>query len=139
MIVELKSVGKNHAELCQKACEMMDSYEGAFCMESFDPFCVQWLRRNRPDIIRGQLSCNFMSSKSKMNGVLRVVATHQLFNVLGRPDFVAYGFKDRKTLSNWIARKLWGVQGVTWTLRTKEDFDIALKEGWIPIFENFEP
>ena len=55
------------------------------------------------------------------------------------PDFTAYKFADRKNLSTWICRRLYGVQGVSWTLQTKEEYDIALKEGWIPIFENFIP
>ena len=35
--------------------------------------------------------------------------------------------------------KLWQVQGVSWTLRSKEDHDTALKEGWLSIFEGFRP
>ena len=38
-----------------------------------------------------------------------------------------------------LCRKVWGVEGVSWTLRTREDFDRAVKEGWIPIFEGFCP
>ena len=30
-----------------------------------------------------------------------------------------------------------GVAGVSWTLRTKEDYNTAVDDGWIPIFENF--
>ena len=44
-----------------------------------------------------------------------------------------------KTLGNVIARKFWGAQGVTWTLRSQQDFDTAVKEGWLPIFEGFRP
>ena len=29
--------------------------------------------------------------------------------------------------------------GVSWTLRTKEDYDTGVAEGCIPILENFEP
>ena len=36
-------------------------------------------------------------------------------------------------------RRLWRVQGVSWTLRSKEDHDTALKEGWLSIFEGFRP
>lgn len=139
LIIELKSVGKNHAQLCEAACRMMDSYDGAYCMESFDPFCVYWLCKHRPDVIRGQLTENFFKSNLKMHWFLKFAARHQLFNFITQPDFVAYRFQDRKTISNWIARKVWKVQGVTWTLRTKETFDTAVQENWIPIFENFIP
>jgi len=90
-------------------------------------------------LIRGQLTENFFRSNSKLPGIVKFVMKYNLLNVATRPDFVAYRFTDRKNISNFLCRKLWRVQGVTWTLRTKEDFDIALQENWIPIFENFEP
>jgi len=40
---------------------------------------------------------------------------------------------------NVLVEKLWGAKSVAWTLRTQEDYDIAVKEGRIPIFENFLP
>ena len=56
-----------------------------------------------------------------------------------QPDFVAYKFADRKNLGNFFVRKVWGVQGVTWTLKTPEQHKTAVEEGWIPIFEDYEP
>jgi hypothetical protein len=29
--------------------------------------------------------------------------------------------------------------GVSWTLTSQEDFDRAVAEGWVPIFEGFHP
>jgi hypothetical protein len=56
------------------------------------------------------------------------------------PDFVAYRYCDRKaTVSNDLCRKVWKAQGVSWTLKTKEEYDTAVQEGWIPIFEGFIP
>ncbi|MBQ5607603.1 MAG: glycerophosphodiester phosphodiesterase, partial [Oscillospiraceae bacterium] len=115
------------------------NYNGAYCIESFDPRCITWLRKNRPQVIRGQLTENFFRSKSNLPWLLKFAMRHQLLNVFTRPDFVAYRFADRKTLSNFICRKIWGVQGVTWTIRSKEDFDTAVSEDWLPIFENFIP
>lgn len=139
LIVELKPVNGNHAALCETACAMLEDYTGPYCIESFDPRCVRWLKQNRPQIIRGQLSENFVSSDPKMNLGLRFVLTHQLMNFLTVPDFVAYKYADRNQLSPRLCRKLWGAQGVSWTLRTQEEFDTAVEEGWIPIFEGFEP
>jgi len=139
LIVELKATSKNHGALCEAACDMLEKYGGPYCLESFDPRCVAWLRKHRPHLIRGQLTENFFRSNSKLPGIVKFVMKYNLLNVATRPDFVAYRFTDRKNISNFLCRKLWRVQGVTWTLRTKEDFDIALQENWIPIFENFEP
>lgn len=139
LIVELKSNRDNYAQLCQRVCEVLDSYSGAFCIESFDPRCVRWLRKNRPDIVRGQLTENYFCSASKLHWALKFALTNQLCNFLTYPDFVAYKFRDRKNLGNFLCRKLWGVQGVSWTLRNPDEYAEAVREGWIPIFENFLP
>ncbi|MBQ7801227.1 MAG: glycerophosphodiester phosphodiesterase [Oscillospiraceae bacterium] len=140
LIIELKAERGNHAALTEAACAMMEDYEGPWCMESFDPRCVWWLKKHRPEVIRGQLTANFFADeKSTLPGVLKWALQHQVFNFLTRPDFVAYKFEDRKTISDTLVRKLWGIQAVSWTLRTQEDFDTALREGRLPIFENFRP
>ena len=38
-----------------------------------------------------------------------------------------------------LCRKVLGIQGVSWTIKTQEEYDIAVKDGWIPIFEGFTP
>lgn len=139
LIIELKPVDGNHAALAKAAVEAMEGYEGPWCMESFDPRCIQWLKQNRPEVIRGQLAENFMKTGTYLTWPVRFALTHQLLNFSTRPDFVAYKYADRKTLSNTLCRKLWGLQGVSWTLRSKEEYDTAVAEGWIPIFENFIP
>lgn len=140
LIVELKATGSNAAAVTEATCKMLDSYKGAYCLESFDPRCVYWLKKNRPDLIRGQLTENFFATKtSTLPWYLKLVLSTQLMNFLVVPHFVAYRFRDRKNLGNFLVRKLWGTQGVTWTLRSPQDHETAVKEGWIPIFENYEP
>ena len=63
----------------------------------------------------------------------------QMMNFTACPDFVAYRYIGRKHISNFVARKIWGAQGVSWTITSQEDFDIAVKDGWLPIFEGFRP
>ena len=125
--------------LVDAAVKAMDGYEGAYCMESFDPRCVHVLKKKYPHIIRGQLTEDFFNSESKLPAPLKWVLKHQVLNFLTLPDFVAYNYRDLDAISNTIVRKFWGVTGVTWTLRTQEEFDDATRKGWIPIFENFNP
>lgn len=137
MIVELKCENGNYADLCETACRVMDHYQILYCMESFDPRAVAWLRNNRPDICRGQLSENWMGKKMAIPGILKWALTYHISNIYTRPDFIAYKFADRKAFGTDICRKLLGITGVSWTLRSTEEYDIAVSEGWIPIFENF--
>ena len=139
LVIELKPVKGNHAALTAKTVEMLEGYQGLYCIESFDPRVIYWLKKNRPDICRGQLTENHFASDGKLSAVLKFVLTHQLENFLTMPDFVAYKYADRKTLGNFLVRRLWGVQGVTWTLKTMDEYNTAVKEGWIPIFEDFKP
>ena len=140
LIVELKPVDGNHAQLTETACKMLDAYPGPYCLESFDTRCIQWLKKHRPELIRGQLAYDYVSSKEDMPDILKFVLKHNLLNFTCVPDFVAYRYCDRKkTLSNDLCRKLWKAQGVSWTLKTKEEYDTAVSEGWLPIFEGFLP
>ena len=140
LIVELKPNVSNYAALCKSVCDLLDSYDGTFCLESFDPRCVFWLRRNRPDLIRGQLVQNyFAKANSKLPWIIKWFLRNQSLNFLTKPDFVAYRYSDRKTVSNWIVRNLWKTPVVSWTLKNQEEYDIAVCEGWIPIFEGFLP
>lgn len=140
LIVELKPENGNHAALAEAACQMLSSYQGPYCIESFDPRCVQWLRKNRPEIIRGQLTENFTKSRSDLSDSLKFILTHNLLNFTTLPDFIAYRFDHRNdSLTTSLCRHLWKAQGVTWTLRSQADFDTAVKEGWLPIFEGFLP
>ena len=98
------------------------------------------LKKNHPQVIRGQLVMDyFKEEKSTLHPALKWAITYQAENFLTQPDFVSYRYCDRKNFSNFLARKFWGLQGVSWTLKTKEEYDTAVKEGWLPIFEGFTP
>ena len=140
LIVELKCYRNNYAQLCEAACKMLDAYDGVYCLESFDPRCIRWLRKNRPELIRGQLAENYFRSKSTpLPWYLKFVLSFQLMNFLVFPDFISYRFSDRKHISNFLCGKIWKANKVTWTLRNQKDFDKAIAEGWLPIFEAFNP
>ncbi len=140
LIVELKCYRNNYAPLCEATCKMLDRYAGVYCLESFDPRCIRWLKKNRPELIRGQLAENYFRTKtSTLPWYLKFLLSFQLMNFLVMPDFVSYKFADRKHISNFFCRKIWKAHGATWTLENQADFDKAISEGWLPIFEKFNP
>ena len=140
LIIELTSYEGNAALLTETACRMLKDYPGPYCLESFDPKCVLWLKKIRPDLIRGQLSENFLSIRnSPVPWILRFLGSYHLESFLTRPDFIAHKFCDRKTLSNALIRKFWKVPGIAWTIQNQQELETARKEGWIPIFEGFLP
>ena len=139
LIIELKTVDGNAAPLCEKVMEALEGYEGLYCIESFDPQVVRWLRKNRPEIIRGQLSTNFFKDPAKLSPPARFVATHLLYNFLTRPDFIAYCHKYRHVPSNRLCLSLWKLRGASWTIRSPKALAEAKAEGLWPIFEGFDP
>lgn len=139
LIIELKPANNNFRELTDAVMEQLKDYGGLYCIESFDPRCILHLRRHYPKIIRGQLTENYFRSGPKLSFFIKVVMTLQLGNFLILPDFVAYKNADRKNFGMLLVQKVWGVQGVTWTLKTPEEHQAAVEDGYIPIFEGFEP
>lgn len=138
LIIELKA-NKNQAALAKAATDALKDYNGAYCIESFDPRCILWLKKNRPEIIRGQLSQNFFKTDDKLNFIIKFLLTNNLLNFITKPDFVAYNFAHRKVLATKLCEKLWKMQMVGWTIRTKETQKQAKAENWLSIFEYFLP
>ena len=139
LIIELKTRNGNADALTEAVCRVLKNYVGPYCVESFDPRCIRYLRRHYPQIIRGQLAEDAVKRDKSLSWPVRFMCSYYLENFLTVPDFIAYRFEDRETASNAICRRVWGIQGVSWTIRTPEDFKTAVREGWIPIFENFDP
>lgn len=140
VIIEIKTVNKNHAALTRKVCAMLRKFPDVkFCIESFDPRVLMWLKKNHPKIIRGQLSCDFSKEENQVKGALSVILTNLLLNFTTVPHFVAYRFQDRHNFSLRVCKALWGVQEVSWTIRSEKDARTALEEGSMVIFEHCRP
>ena len=139
LVIELKTKNGNAAPLTEAAVRMLRDYSGPYCIESFDPRCIRYLKKHYPELIRGQLAENALKRDKTFSWPIRFLCTYYLENFLTVPDFIAYRFEDRETTSNTICRRIWGIQGVSWTIRSPEDFRTAVREGWLPIFEGFDP
>ena len=138
LLIEIKTDNGNHAELTEKVTELLSQYPKLdYMIESFDPRVLRWLKKNRPDIVRGQLSCNFFHEEKPMNKLERFVLTNMMFNFLTKPDFIAYRFEDRDCLAPGLCKKLWHSQLFYWVVRTQEDANQLAEEDDMIIFEGF--
>lgn len=138
LIVEIKPSGKDNARLTEQTCRMLDRFGVTYCVESFDPHVLLWLRKNRPELCRGQLAEGTRHRPVK-NRFLCWCLSNLVWNFLTRPDFIAYRFSDRRNFALTVCRKLYGAQEVSWTIRSRQELDAAEAVGSIPIFENFIP
>jgi glycerophosphoryl diester phosphodiesterase len=139
LIIELKSHDNNHKALTEAVIARLDRYGGDFCVESFDPRVLRVLRKERPNILRGQLSMDFRPGGEPLPGWQRFALRNLLMNFLTVPDFIAYRFEDRQCAALRLCRSLWGAKEASWTLRSMHDLEAAEKAGSMPIFECFDP
>ena len=141
LIVELKPERGNYTELTAATVALLDRYQVNYCIESFDPRCLMWLKKHRPEIVRGQLSENFLRhGDGAPQGKLALWAlSNLLMNFLTRPDFIAYRYEDRTCAAVRICRRLFKVREVNWTITTREEMRGAEQLGNLVIFERFDP
>lgn len=137
LIIEIK-IHEKVDEVCAKADELIAAYKGPYCIESFDPRAVAWYKKNRPQVIRGQLSCSF-KKPGKPEKLAHILVHHLLTNVMARPDFVAYSHKHKGNMSRVLCRKIFGVLSVAWTLKSQQELDAAKQDFDLFIFEQFIP
>lgn len=140
LIVELKPIRGNEPELAEKVCALLDTFPDlAYCLESFDPFAVLWLRKNRPELIRGQLSQNFLRDQDRPKFLVSFLLSTLFSNAWTRPDFIAWRWQDRKSPFRALCCRGYRIQGVYWTLTGPEQLLSAEREGALGIFEGFRP
>ena len=138
LIVEIKSAG-DWKGTTERVAKRMDSYKGVYCMESFHPLAVEWYKKNRPEIIRGQLADDFFRTEEKMSIIRKIILSSLLMNNHSRPDFIAYNFEHADQWSFFLCRKLFSVVNVAWTPRSQEQLETAKKIFDVFIFDSFIP
>ena len=137
LIVEFKMEGTD-CSLCPIADEILKKYEGAYCIESFNPLCLLWYRRHNKRVMRGQLSQDYAKDK-RYNGPLYFLLKYLLFNGWTKPDFIAYDCHASRNLSLKICRYLYGCLTAAWTIKCSEELEIHKKSHDLCIFDNFIP
>ena len=95
LLVELKMETCNR-KLCKKVAKALDQYKGLYCMECFHPYALYWFKKNRPEVIRGQLSEQFLKEKEEGTLTRKIgyfIVKNLLTNFITKPDFIAYHYK----------------------------------------------
>ena len=140
LVVELKSYRGNCDALAARTAAELDRFRVPYVIESFDPRCVLWFKKHRPEVVRGQLAQDFLRGEhSGMGRAADRILTHMAFNALTRPDFVAFRFEDRGCASLRLVKALRRADVFYWTIRSRADMETAEAEGAQVIFENFVP
>lgn len=137
LIVEIKAETADVSG-CVIIDGLLRAYQGPYCIESFNPMVLWWFRRNRGDVVRGQLSSNFRKEGEYWN-ILYFAMTHLLFNFLTKPDFIAYNHKFSEEPGRRICRHLYRHPAAAWTIRSEKDLEALKGEYDVFIFDSFLP
>ena len=147
LLIEFKTGLPGSADvrpLCEAASRLLDAYKGAYLIESFDANVLSWFRRNRPEVMRGQLALGFKTygrALGKEGAVAiprlrRLMLSWLLYNYKSRPHFISYRFEDAG--SALLFCRALGAMAAAWTVRKREDSVRLLAEYDAVIFEGFK-
>ena len=135
LLIEMKTVGGNQKILAESVAKALETYEGPYCVESFDPRVLHYFGKVAPKVLRGQLAGDVRKDGSTVSPLINFLLKNLLVNAISRPDFVAYHYKDEHLLSFRLCRALFAPPLFYWTVKTQEAADAAKEAGAAPIFE----
>ena len=139
LLIEIK-MGNGESGIAEKFIEVIEGYKGDYIVESFNPIALKIVRRERPDILRGILSAEYMKDEKYQGKLLYRLAQNLALNFLMRPDFIAYDKKGYAVPSLGFIRRVFGTPLITWTIKSQKEEDEAIGHGFdTVIFENYIP
>lgn len=139
IICEIKIYTSNSdISVCELVTDILKNYHCRLCIESFNPLAVRYFHKNNPNIVRGQLSMNFLKVENGIGKLTGFILKNLLLNIITKPDFIAYRHTDKKCFSFSVCKKLFKPLTFAWTVKSKEEetdsssFDSIIFEGYIP-------
>jgi glycerophosphoryl diester phosphodiesterase len=141
LVIELKSHFDGDRRLVARMVEVLATYSGPAAAMSFDPEQVQALREMSPELPRGIVAQRKYDDEywNKLTGDQRAAMLHLRHAFRTRPHFVAFWIEQLPAAAPWIARNLFGLPILTWTVRTPEQRERAARYADQMIFEGFCP
>ncbi len=141
LVLELKSPWNGDTSLAKKVATQLLNYAGPVAVMSFDPDLVAALKFHAPGLPRGIVAerwygykdWDFLSRgrKHALGLLLHIFRT--------KPHFVAYAQFDLPATAPLIARFLFGMRLLTWTVRTEKERSRVSKWANQLIFEHIRP
>jgi glycerophosphoryl diester phosphodiesterase len=141
LVIEVKSHFDGDRKLVARVAEVLAAYQGPAVAMSFDPDQVLALRELLPERPRGIIAQRTYdaadwpeATPAQRDGML-----HLRHAFRTRPDFVAFWVQQLPAPAPWIARNIFGLPLLTWTVRTPEQRQTAARYADQMIFEGFKP
>jgi glycerophosphoryl diester phosphodiesterase len=141
LLVEIKSRFDGELTLTRRVAEVLAAYAGPAAAMSFDPGPIAVLREVAPRVTRGIVAERHYADPdwAGMSAAQKRSLAFLLHAPRTRPHFVAWAVRDLPAVTPLLARFVFDLPLLTWTVRTPEDraraarwADQAIFEGWRP-------
>ena len=141
LVIEVKSHFDGDRRLVKRMAEVLAAYSGPAVGMSFDPDQVLALRETMPALPRGIIAERSYDEADWLEATAaqRKGMLHLRHAFRTRPHFVAYWVDDLPAPAPWIARNIFGLPLLTWTVRSQEQRERAAHYADQMIFEGFLP
>ncbi len=140
LLIEIKSRFDGDLRLVARAAAVLARYQqGPAALMSFDPAPIAWLSRHAPALPRGIVAERRYDHPewAAATRFQKFLLAHLLHAPRTRPQFVAYAVRDLPAPAPWVARNLFGLPLLTWTVRDDDDRRRAVRYADQMIFEGF--
>ena len=123
--------------LCNRLARIMDTYNGAFAVQSVDPRVLAFFKKYRPRFARGQIVCKrYPTSMGKLTAFAR---RHMLTNAVSRPDFITVDGSLMNEPAVILATKVFRSKCFIRRVRSYEQYEVCHMRGLFTIFEGIRP
>ena len=136
ILIEIKNEGAVGAT--EKALlDGLVGYTGEYAVQSFNPYSLEYFKRNAPHIRRGQLA-----TQARSKGINRLkfylLKTMRFNKRVSCPHFISYDKKYLQTSCVQCAKKQ-KLPVLAWTVRSQQEYDAIRQDCDNLIFEGFVP
>ena len=141
LLIEVKSTWSDDHTYERNIAAALSGYQGDVAVMSFDPDCVAAFRDVAPSLPRGLIGERFDDKHywSELSALRRFAMRHLLTAAIARPNFIAYDIRALPALAPGIARDVFHLPLLTWTVRTEAEKPNAQLFADAMIFEGIEP
>lgn len=141
MVLELKSRFDGDERLVRRTAQVLGTYSGPVAVMSFDPAMMAQMRRVAPALVRGIDAERHFSHPewSRLGATQKRSMALLLHAGKTRPHFVSYRVQDLPGLAPFVARHIFRLPLLAWTVRTREERARADRFADQMIFEGFQP
>jgi glycerophosphoryl diester phosphodiesterase len=141
LVVEIKSHFDGDARLARRTADVLTRYAGPVTVMSFDPAVIEVIRQVAPGLTRGIVAeRHYVDEEWKgLSANQRRSLAFLLHAHRTRPQFLAYHVKDLSAAAPWVARHVFGLPLLTWTVRGEDDRRRAARWADQVIFEGWRP